>query len=131
MLLNPNPDYDIEIGDLVFYEVPYSDRISSGYVTSFTGTGPSRVADIKDSEIKGNMQRHVDNLFRTREDAIKADQARTEKDYGRYVATINSVTDLVKFAHEHVIALSGSDTDWTARAAYEAKAEELLGIEFH
>lgn len=116
-----------EIGDMVWFIEPFSNRILDGKIEDFLTTEThgmeQRCVRIHCSNF-GHTWQLLNRTFLTKEDAIQFLKQKEDDLSQTYLNQISSIEDLVKFMYEHSVA-SGEETDWIARKVVEEKASEF------
>lgn len=128
MLLNPK--YAAESwrpGDECYFHEAHSDSIVRGEIAGIERV--RGVATIRGETTPGTHERRLECLFHTHADGMAALCARNDARRRDYEASIETLEDLLQFALDHPVARVEEQTDWEARAAFIARARELLGVE--
>lgn len=77
---------------------------------------------------RGSYSIKEENVFNSREEAIKIINERSQKQVEDFISQIDTIEDLVVFMYNHNVCVAEEYTDWEAREAAKIKAEEF-GIE--
>ena len=130
MLKNPNAKTDWSVGDQCFYQETWSQNIVSGIITNLAGTGEAMTATVNGGkEFPGCVQRPVDTLFATKDDAMMAVTQSSMAKVAAYEQEMPDLNAVLQFAWTHPIATCEEYTDWEARRAYQNRVFALTGIE--
>ena len=116
---------DINIGDRVWFEEYWTQRVLCGYVNSFSTEQRVKVTLDKNSTAYVKLE----NLYRNKDDCIKGIQEKNDKIVAEYKAEITDLESLIAFPLKHNIGHCEEYTDYEARRAYKERAAEL-GFDF-
>lgn len=123
---------DIKIGQKIWYQEHWSQRIVFAYVNKITTINDSEneyvaqvTGDIRDDEsIGGTVTLPLRYLFTTKDEAIAMVKQKNLKIVNKYKSEISTIADLIKFPLIHPFGAE-EYTDYEAIKAYKEKAAEL------
>lgn len=116
-----------KIGETVFIIEPWSSQIYEGNIEEIRHENNRDYIWLKCPNF-GNIGRIFDQAFLSEADAREYMQEENEKILNTYRNEIESLSDLVRFMYEHVVATAEEYTDWNARQVAREKAFDF-GIE--
>ena len=123
---------DIKIGQKVWYQEFWSQRIVFAYVNKITTINDSEndyvvqvTGDFRDDEsIGGTITLPLRYLFTTKDEAIAMVEQKNLEIVNKYKSEINTIADLIKFPLIHPFGAE-EYTDYEAIKAYKERAAEL------
>lgn len=125
---------DIKIGDKVWFEEYWTQRVLYGYVEAFSTEQKISVGQrVKVRGLKNNTAFDknstayvkLENLYRSKNDCIKGIQEKNDKIVAEYKAEITDLESLIAFPLKHNVGQCEEYTDYEAIRAYKERAAEL------
>lgn len=126
---------NIKIGDKVWFEEYWTQRVLCGYVEAFSTEQKISVGQrVKVRGLKNNTAFDknstayvkLENLYRSKNDCIKGIQEKNDKIVAEYKAEITDLESLITFPLKHNVGQCEEYTDYEAIRAYTERAAELV-----
>lgn len=127
---------DFKVNDNAYFEEPWTGNVIGGKIAEI---GMTKATEKHPSEqfviikIEGTRydkrQQLSSKCYPTREAALDAQNAESERIRDEYRNQIQDCKDLVAFMYDHHVSCCEEYTDWNARAVAKEKAKDLLGLE--
>ena len=117
---------EVKIGDKIWFQESWTERVIYGIVTKILDKGV-HLDGVRcdDNSFTGSSGAIWENMYKTKDDAIKSVREKDERQVAEYKAMMPDIKCLVQFALDYNTCRCEEYTDECAIRAYTERAKEL------
>lgn len=117
---------EVKIGDKIWFQESWTERVIYGIVTKILDKGV-HLDGVRcdDNSFTGSSGAIWENMYKTKDDAIKSVREKDERQVADYKAMMPDIKGLVQFALDYNTCRCEEYTDECAIRAYTERAKEL------
>lgn len=117
---------EVKIGDKIWFQESWTERVIYGIVTKILDKGV-HLDGVRcdDNSFTGSSGAIWENMYKTKDDAIKSVREKDERQVAEYKAMMPDIKGLVQFALDYNTCRCEEYTDECAIRAYTERAKEL------
>lgn len=117
---------EVKIGDKIWFQESWTERVIYGIVTKILDKGV-HLDGVRcdDNSFTGSSGAIWENMYKTKDDAIKSVREKDERQVAEYKAMMPDIKGIVQFALDYNTCRCEEYTDECAIRAYTERAKEL------